>query len=93
MKHSDWRDALPAMSLGWEMAIPIFAGALLGYYVDQLLGTQPLLTLGLVSLGAATGIYNVIRFAYRLDARERKHETPPDQNQADQTTWNSKPGV
>ncbi|MFL7793195.1 MAG: AtpZ/AtpI family protein [Anaerolineae bacterium] len=74
MKQSDWRKTLPAMSLGWELAIPIFLGVLLGYYGDQWLGTKPFLTLGLLLLGAATGIYNVIRFALRLETRERKPE-------------------
>ena len=62
------------MSLGWELAIPIFGGVLLGYYADRWLGTKPFLTLGLLLLGAATGIYNVIRFALRLEARERRTE-------------------
>jgi ATP synthase protein I len=72
MKKSDWVEALPAMSLGWELAIPIFLGVLLGYYADQWLGTKPFLTLGLLLLGATTGIYNVIRFALRLEAHEQK---------------------
>ena len=72
MKKSDWLEALPAMSLGWELAIPIFLGVLLGYHADRWLGTKPFLTLGLLLLGAATGIYNVIRFALRLEARERQ---------------------
>ena len=76
MKTSDWREALPAMSLGWELAIPIFLGVLLGYHADRWLGTKPFLTLALLLLGAATGIYNVIRFAMRLEA----HEQPAEEN-------------
>jgi ATP synthase protein I len=72
VKKSEWLEALPAMSLGWELAIPIFLGVLLGYHADRWLGTKPFLTLGLLLLGAATGIYNVIRFALRLEARERQ---------------------
>ena len=62
------------MSLGWELAIPIFLGVLLGYHGDQWLGTKPFLTLGFLLLGAATGIYNVIRFALRSEARERSEK-------------------
>ena len=74
MKKSEWLEALPAMSLGWELAIPIFLGVLLGYHADRWLGTKPYLTLGLLLLGAATGVYNVIRFALRLEARDNRAE-------------------
>ncbi|MFN2271483.1 MAG: AtpZ/AtpI family protein [Anaerolineae bacterium] len=74
MKQSNWREALPAMSLGWELAIPIFLGVLLGYYGDQWLGTKPFLTLGFLLLGAATSIYNVVRFALRLEARAKSEK-------------------
>ena len=30
-----WRDALRAMSLGWDLAVPIFGGVLIGYFLDR----------------------------------------------------------
>lgn len=48
-------------SLGWEMAIPIIGGALLGYKLDQLLNTAPLLTIGLLLLGIGFGYYSLYK--------------------------------
>ena len=31
-----WREAMTATSLGWDLALPIFGGVLLGYLLDQL---------------------------------------------------------
>ena len=67
-----WREALVAMSLGWDLALPIFGGVLLGYLLDRWLGTGHVFTLGLLMLGIATGYYNVVRFIQRVEARERQ---------------------
>lgn len=74
-KTSDWgalRDALPAMSLGWDLALPIFLGALMGHLLHRRLGTGHGLTLALLLFGIATGFYNVARSVRRIEARERK---------------------
>ena len=78
MKHGvDWsalRAAVPGMSLGWQLALPVVIGGLVGHLLDRRLGTGYTLTVVLLFYGVATGIYSVIRFAYRLEAREKAVE-------------------
>jgi F0F1-type ATP synthase assembly protein I len=51
------------MSLGWELALPIFGGVFLGHLLDQRSGEGYAYTLGLLLLGIAVGFYNVVRHA------------------------------
>lgn len=69
-----WREAFTAMSLGWELAVPIFAGVLLGHALDRWLATGHVFTLGLLGLGVYAGFYNLWRFHKRFEARERQSE-------------------
>ena len=78
-----WREAMVAMSLGWDLAVPIFGGVLLGHFLDRWLGTGYVFTLGLLMLGIATGYYNVARFIRRVEARERQFAAQEDE--ADET--------
>lgn len=64
-----WREALRATSAGWDLALPIFAGVLIGYLLDRLLNTRYIFTLGFLILGIATGYYNLLRSIQRLDRR------------------------
>jgi hypothetical protein len=76
-----WREALRVTSLGWDLALPIFGGVLLGHLLDRRLDTGYVFTLGLMVLGVFTGFYNVMRSiqvalltcsrADRVDARQR----------------------
>jgi len=52
---------LSLLSLGWELAIPIFIGVLLGYQLDRLLGTRLVFAIFLLLLGIATGFYNLYK--------------------------------
>lgn len=61
-----------ATSLGWDLALPIFGGVLLGHLIDQLLSTRYVFTLGLLVLGIATGFYNVLHSIRRIDRRSRR---------------------
>ena len=45
-----WHIAAEAMSLGWELALPILSGVLLGYVWDRHLETKPIFTMGLMML-------------------------------------------
>lgn len=75
MKKRDrglWRLALRATSLGWELAVPIFGGVIVGYLVDRLVGTSYVFTLAFLGLGIAAGFYNVIRSIQRVDAHSRR---------------------
>jgi len=73
-----WRDALRAASLGWDLALPMFGGVLLGHVLDRWLGTGYVWTLGLLVLGIGTGFYNVLRYAKRLDARRARPASEED---------------
>jgi len=66
---------LRATSAGWDLALPIFAGVLIGYLFDRLLNTRYVFTLGFLLLGVATGYYNLIRSIRRLDRRSRRKAT------------------
>ena len=72
-KFDFWREALRATSLGWELALPIFGGVLVGYYLDRWLGTRYIFTVGLLFAGVAAGFYNVLRFAKKIDKNKDKN--------------------
>lgn len=69
---SAWGDALRASTLGWELALPIFGGVLLGHFLDRRLGTNYIFTVGLLFMGVVAGFYNLWRYEQRLRARDRK---------------------
>jgi F0F1-type ATP synthase assembly protein I len=62
-----WREATVAMALGWDLAIPIFGGVLLGYALDRWIGTRYIFTIGLLFAGIAVSYYNLARFIRRMD--------------------------
>jgi F0F1-type ATP synthase assembly protein I len=79
-----WSEALRAASLGWDLAVPIFGGVLLGHALDRWLETGYVFTLGLLLLGVATGFYNVFRAVQRLEARERLPAEQKDEEEIKQ---------
>lgn len=66
-----WADALRAMSLGWDLGLPIVAGALLGSWLDRQLNAGYQVTVGLVALGLMVGLYNAGRTISREIQRDR----------------------
>jgi len=72
------REALTATTLGWELALPIFGGALGGYTLDRWLGTGPGFTIGLLLFGVVSGYYNLARFIQRLNAKEKRRQDPDE---------------
>lgn len=48
-------------SLGWELALPIFGGALAGYLLDRTFAASPRFVLGLTVLGIIIGYYSLYR--------------------------------
>ena len=70
-----FHEAVAAMSLGWDLAVPIFGGVLLGHFLDRWLGMGYVFTLGLLVLGIFTGFYNVARSIQRIEAREQQRAT------------------
>jgi ATP synthase protein I len=64
---------VPQTAAGWvvrlsvELAAGLVVGGVIGWGLDRLLGTNPLLLIVFFLLGATAGIYNVIRSAMRLN--------------------------
>jgi F0F1-type ATP synthase assembly protein I len=75
--NAAWRQALATTSLGWDLALPIFGGALLGHFLDRWLETSYTFTLSLLALGVFTGFYNVMRSIQRIEVRERQRRDWP----------------
>jgi F0F1-type ATP synthase assembly protein I len=53
---------LRASSLGWEIAIPIGVGPLIGFFIDQHFNTGDFFTLTLLGLGVLLAVLGVLRF-------------------------------
>ncbi len=81
-RGSIWREALRATSLGWDLALPIFGGALVGRGVDRLLSTTYVFTLSFLMLGIAAGFYNVIRAIRRVGEHSRRFD-PREREEGD----------
>ncbi len=70
--HELGQETARASTLGWELALPIFIGVLLGYYLDRQLGTKYTFTIGLLMAGIGAGFYNIWSFTSRIDARQKR---------------------
>lgn len=71
-------------TLGWEIAIPIFGGTILGYNLDRLLGTTYVFTISLLFLGISIGYYNIYkRIEYEMLRKDmiKEQELQEDQIQ------------
>lgn len=64
---------LRATTIGWEIAIPIVGGPLLGFFIDRQFGTGPLWTFILLGVGVLSAIAAVIRYVrYELYVMNRE---------------------
>lgn len=72
--RSFWQDALPALTVGWNLAVPIFGGVLLGYFLDKWFGTGYIFTIGLLVLGIFVGFYMLARTIQRLDQQSKEDQ-------------------
>lgn len=63
--------ALWALSIGWELVVPVAAGALAGHLLDQRYHTGAAVTFGLLLLGILVGWYNVVRTIRLVTQRDR----------------------
>jgi F0F1-type ATP synthase assembly protein I len=81
-----WRESLRAMSLGWDLAVPIFGGVLLGHFLDRLLGTGYIFTVGLIFLGIIISYYNLGKFIVRMRKIDQKylHEHKKDKKEGEE---------
>jgi ATP synthase protein I len=60
-------DALSASSVGIELGLSVIIGLLIGYYLDQKLGTQPWLMLVMLCFGLVAGFRGVLRAVKRAE--------------------------
>jgi hypothetical protein len=74
-RRSTWSRALGSAlrisTLGWDLAVPVVGGAVLGRMLHARYGTGHGLTAALLVLGALVGAYSVarqLRFGLRRDA-------------------------
>jgi len=56
-----------AMTLGTVFVSYVFAGGLIGYFLDKWLGTSPWMFLIFFFIGTGGAIYQVFRIAAKLD--------------------------
>lgn len=66
-------------SLGWELALPIFGGVLIGYKIDRILiNSQYIFTIALLIIGIIAGYYNLYKLidleVLRTKAAKRNSE-------------------
>lgn len=66
-----WASGLWLIPLGWELAVPIAAGAVLGHWLDSRYQSGPAWTFFLLLVGAAAGFYNVLKLIQRAAQRDR----------------------
>lgn len=64
------REALASSSIGWEIALPIAGGVLLGQIIDRAVGTTIVFTVLLLLLGVFSGGYNLFRHVQRINAQK-----------------------
>ncbi|MDX2116165.1 MAG: AtpZ/AtpI family protein [Planctomycetota bacterium] len=80
-KRGDSSALWKVSGLGMELAGSILGMALVGWLIDQWIGTQPKGTIICLSIGILGGGYNFVRSAQRLnrqtaaDYRRQRHET------------------
>lgn len=72
-----------ATSLGWEIALPIVGGTLIGYAVDQRLGGGVTATLVGIGFGIMFAVISVLRWIYHESIWIREEE-----RQAKEEEWN-----
>lgn len=69
-------------TLGWELAVPIFGGTLIGYQLDRLLQTSYIFTIGLLFAGIAAGYYSLykrIELEMLRTKAAKRHQQKEDQ--------------
>jgi ATP synthase protein I len=62
-----------AFRIATELVAGVFVGGFIGYFLDQWLGTAPILLIVFLLLGIAAGLLNSVRAAQRMqkDAAKR----------------------
>ena len=79
-----WRDALRLTALGFDWAVPIGAGVVLGHFLDRHFQTGLRGTVVLLFLGAGVGYANVVRQLQREIGRDRQRSAGADHREKPQ---------
>lgn len=61
-KHALTARDLKASSIGWELALPIVVGPVIGYFIDRRSQTGVTYTLIFLGIGLIAGLSSLIRF-------------------------------
>jgi len=71
---------LKASTIGWEIAIPIFSGPLIGFLIDRSFCTDVRWTMILMGTGLAVAIFSVIKFVnHEMHKMNRELEIKKDE--------------
>jgi len=73
-----------AFKVATEFLAGLLVGGVIGWYLDQWFGTRPVLFLLFFALGAAAGMLNVFRNAYRMN-REMQDEMSRGETKRDES--------
>ncbi len=63
-----------ALSLGWDIAIPIFAGPLIGLWIDRRTGSAGTYSLIFLGVGILLSAVQICRYIYRESIWTREEE-------------------
>ncbi len=74
-----WRDASNALTLGWNLALPIFGGAIIGYLLDSWLHSSPIFFIGFIVLGIGAGFYSYFKTISRLENSQKPTDEKKDE--------------
>ncbi len=69
---NNWLKAFTLTSMGWELALPIFLGVLLGYQIDKYFTDNYTITIIFLVLGIITSYTNLFRMI-ELDMLRTKY--------------------
>jgi ATP synthase protein I len=78
-RRSDTRGFSLGIRLASEFVAAIVVGAAIGWGIDRLAGTTPWGMIGLLLLGFAAGVLNVMRSAEKMASAGTKPDTGPDE--------------
>jgi ATP synthase protein I len=74
-KGSDKKgDLLWASTLGINLVVSTAAGVLIGWFLDKLFKTSPVLTIVFFCIGTLAGFIQIYREIRKLDNDDKKHE-------------------
>jgi len=65
-KNSNWKSALSYINLGWEMALPVFLGVMLGNYLDTLTNSKYHLSISFLVAGIFVSYLNLARMIKKI---------------------------